>query len=101
MAPGDRPADLPARVAPNPSVTSQRLDDATVVLDVDPATSYGLDDVGTAIWSALREAPDVPAAIDRLLDSYEVDRPTLENDVARFIGQLAGLGLLAPEPAAS
>lgn len=88
---------LPDRVTASPSVLSQRVADATVVLDVERAISYQLDEVGSAMWTTLCEAPDVVTAVDRLAARYDVDRATLEADVARFIERLADLAVLRPE----
>jgi Coenzyme PQQ synthesis protein D (PqqD) len=91
----------PERVAASPAAMSQRLGDETVVLDVDRAIYYTLDDVGTVMWSVLGDAPDVTSAVDRLVARYAVERADLDADVGRFVAELLGLGLLMPlEPPA-
>ena len=69
-------------------VLVQELQGESVLLNVNTENYYGLDEVGTRMWSVLREAPSIADAIDTLLDEYEVERATLERDVDELLTQL-------------
>lgn len=47
-----------------------------------------LNDVALDIWKLLPEAEDEAAVVEEMLKIYDVDRPTLEADVAEFMEQL-------------
>lgn len=53
-----------------------------------------LNDVGARIWRLLPGAEDAAAIVDTLLEEYEVDRPTLVQDVQEFLDQMHELRIL-------
>jgi hypothetical protein len=88
-------AELPSTVTIPESVLWQQVGDEVVILDVGGGEYHGLNDVGSRMWKALEEAPDVLAAFARLRETYEVDEQTLRDDFGVFVERLVGLGLLA------
>ena len=69
-------------------VLVQELQGESVLLNVNTENYYGLDEVGTRMWTVLSEASSVADAIDTLLDEYEVERATLESDVSDLLTEL-------------
>ena len=69
-------------------VLVQELQGESVLLNVNTENYYGLDEVGTRMWSVLSEAPSIADAIDTLLEEYEVERTKLESDVDELLTQL-------------
>ncbi|MFN4020350.1 MAG: PqqD family protein [Erythrobacter sp.] len=66
-----------------------------VVLHLANGTYFGLDPVGSLLWEALA-AGELPAkACEMILDRYEVDRETVEQDLRQFLGELAQGDLIA------
>jgi hypothetical protein len=55
-----------------------------------------LSEVGARILDLLDGETPVSAWIDRLLQEYEVERPSLERDVLEFLGELCELGVAEP-----
>lgn len=47
-----------------------------------------LNETALDIWNLLPEANSETEIVDRMLDIYDTDRQTLENDVAAFLRQL-------------
>jgi hypothetical protein len=86
-----------ARVTISPRVLFRELDGEAVLLDLQSERYYGLDDVGTRMWSLLSEHGDVRVVYERLLSEYQVDGTVLERDLARMIGELARFGMLTVE----
>lgn len=78
----------------SPDVLFQEVGGETVLLDLESEHYFGLDAVGTRIWGLLGEGASVGAVVDTLLQEYEVERATLEADVAELISRLAEAGLI-------
>lgn len=69
--------------------------ESTVVLVPSSSMDFvELDDIGTAIWSALATHSTASAIATSLLDEYEVDLATLEADVADYLERLVALGMV-------
>ena len=96
----ERPMLLSKRVRPAAEVLVSVLGDEIVMLDLASERYFGLDPVGAAFWEALTTAPHAGAAVDALLEVYEVDRETLTRDVSSMIAQLMEKGLLEASDAA-
>ena len=66
----------------------------SVLLNLNSESYFGLDEVGTHMWTVLTTSPSVDAAFDTLLIKYEVDPVQLRDDLHNFIEKLVDLGLL-------
>ena len=66
----------------------------SVLLNLNSESYFGLDEVGTNMWTVLAASPSIEAAFDTLLIEYEVDPVQLRNDLHNFIEKLVDLGLL-------
>ena len=78
----------------SPSAVFAELEDGAVILNVDTATYFGLDEVGSRIWSLVGEGLSQSAIVDQLEREYAVDRDRLEADVASFLRTLEARGLV-------
>ena len=77
-------------------VLFQEVGGETVLLDLGSENYFGLDEIGTRIWSLLREAKNADEILDVLLQEYEVDKVTLESDLNELLGKLLEAGLIRP-----
>ena len=83
------------RVIVPEDVLMQRLpDDESVFLNLATEQYYGLDPTGTAMWAALTETGSVDAALDRLVEEFDVDREVLRRDLDALVERLVGRGLI-------
>ncbi len=98
MTNGEQTTELAARVRIPEDVLFRELEGESVLLHLDTGIYYGLDEVGTRMWTALAEGGSVGAACERLLGEYEVGRETLERDLLRLTEDLASRRLLEVEP---
>jgi hypothetical protein len=80
-------------------VAHKRVDGEMVILDMDAEHYYGLDEVGTRIWTLLTEHGAVEPAVAGLLAEFDVDERTLRADVARLVDELAAAGLIRVDQA--
>ena len=84
----DRPVYAPEHVL------MRELDGESVLLNLDSETYFGLDQVGTRMWSLLTGAPSIQAAYDALLTEYDVTPDVLRQDMETLLGELLDHGLL-------
>ncbi|WP_310423352.1 PqqD family protein [Chamaesiphon sp. VAR_48_metabat_135_sub] len=80
---------LKQKVAVKQDILVQNVDGELVLLNLESEEYFGLDDVGSAMWSCLKESESLQTAYDRLLDRYDVDSEQLKQDflnlVERFV----------------
>ena len=87
-------SNLAQSFAASPAVVVRELEDGAVLLDLESGVYFGLDEVGTRIWSLLLERGTPAAVCDAMLAEFEVDRAVLEGDVLRLVGELQQNGLV-------
>lgn len=75
-------------------VLVRELAGESVLLNLNTESYFGLDEVGTRMWTALSESPSVAHAFDTLMAEYEVEPEQLRVDLAAYVQQLVDLGLL-------
>jgi hypothetical protein len=85
--------DLSRRVVATPDTLSAPADDELVFLSLDRGKYFGLDDVGAVVWRRLTESSSISEAVDRLVEEFDVERETLERDVAGLVEELVEKGL--------
>ena len=79
-------------------VVSREVGGEAVLLNLATGTYFGLDGIGTEIWTVLAREGTVEAATSALLADYDVEEPRLRRDIDQFIQQLVHKGLLAVDP---
>lgn len=81
---------IPAHVA------AKLLKDEAVLLDLKEGLYFGLNDVGSRIWTLLGEEKSLSEICDQLLAEYDVSREELESHVQALVKELLGKGLIEP-----
>jgi hypothetical protein len=82
------------RIEISEDVLFQEVSGETVLLDLASEQYFGLDSVGTRIWTLLNEGAAADAVVDTLLGEYEVEREMLAADVGELLDRLAEAGLI-------
>jgi coenzyme PQQ synthesis protein D (PqqD) len=82
------------RVTVPDDVLISKLQEESVILNLDSERYYGLDDVGTRFLSALTTSDSIETAYDRLRDEYDVDPQVLREDLLALVENLIDQGLL-------
>jgi hypothetical protein len=82
------------RVAIPETVLFRDLEGEAVLLATDSGKYFGLNEVGTRMWSLLRLHGDVEQVCQTLLAEFDVPEESLRQDVVQFIGTLADRGLI-------
>jgi hypothetical protein len=69
-------------------------DDLSVVLQTASGVYYEFNHVSRRIWALAARPVSVSSLCEALVCEYDVERKRCEADVARFLDQLAGAGLV-------
>jgi len=77
-----------------PDVLAQELQGESVLLNVRNGRYYGLDEVGTRMWTVMTSSKSLREACDKLLAEYDIDPDRLENDVTKLAEDLVEHGLV-------
>jgi hypothetical protein len=77
------------------SVLHQPLDGESVLLDIASGKYFGLNELGSHIWTLLKQGHTLPEIIELLLDEYSVTREKLLEDIWDFILQLEVNGMIS------
>ena len=85
------------RVTVPDDVLISRLQEESVILNLDSERYFGLDDVGTRFLSVLTSSESIEAAYERLRTEYDVDPQILRNDLLSLVNNLIDQGLLIRE----
>lgn len=90
---------MKGRVITPEGVLAREIEGESVLLNLDSESYFGLDEIGTRMWSALQSAPSVEAAFAALLEEFEVEPDVLRADLCAFVAALAEAGLVRLEDA--
>jgi hypothetical protein len=82
------------RVQVPDDVLISRLQEESVILNLDSERYYGLDDVGTRMLSVLTTSDSIEAAYETLLKEYDIDSQVLREDLLELIENLSKQGLI-------
>jgi hypothetical protein len=85
---------LPVRVQPSDDVVFETIHDEVVLLKMNGAQYYGLDEVGTRTWKFLVENGDITVVGDRLCEIYTGDPANIRSDLQAFVAELIEAGVL-------
>jgi hypothetical protein len=86
------------RVKVPEDVLISSLQSEAVLLNLDSERYFGLDEVGTRIFSVLTSSPSIEAAYEQLLVEYDVDANVLRADLLALVEQLVAQGLVEVTP---
>ncbi|MEC4803685.1 MAG: PqqD family protein [Jaaginema sp. PMC 1079.18] len=86
--------NLSQNVMPMSDVLVQNLADEAVLLNLESEAYFGLDAIGTRIFTLLQEKDSIAAVHQQLLQEYDVDSERLQQDLLSLIEQLVEHGLV-------
>lgn len=82
------------RVRVPDDVLISRLQEESVILNLDSERYYGLDDIGTRMLSVLSTSESIEAAYESLRDEYDVDSQVLKEDLLALVENLHEKGIV-------
>lgn len=75
-------------------VITRNVGDELVILDLARGLYFGLDEVGSRVWTLMLEGQDAAAIAVTLANEYAAAPAQIEADVRGFLEQLASEGLV-------
>lgn len=86
-----------SRVVPNRTrVTGAEVDEIVILAHLGTGTYYSMAGSARVIWSLIEREEPVQAIVSALQETYDVDAPQAEADVARLLAELAREALVVP-----
>ena len=82
------------RVSIPEDVLISRVQEESVILNLDTERYFGLDDVGTTFLLALTTTDSIEAAYEKLQHEYDVDGDVLREDLLALVQTLINQGVL-------
>lgn len=73
---------------------SADLDDEIVMMSIERGAYYGLDSIGSHIWTLLEEPISVSDLCEILLSRFDVEPETCQQDVLAFLDESYELGII-------
>jgi len=70
------------------------LDNESVFLNLDTERYFGLDQIGTRMWTVITSFPNIEAAYQQLLSEFDVEAETLRGDLVDLLEKLLENNLL-------
>jgi hypothetical protein len=84
-----------------PEQVSCPLGEESAILNLKNTVYYGLNPVGTRVWSLLQQARSVGELRDALLDEYDVEAERCESDLLGLLEKMRSEGLIQVRSAAA
>src|SRR5437899_3386728 len=75
------------------------VDQESVLLNLETERYFGLDETGTRMWQVATSAPSIEAALQQLMEEYDVEPEVLQSNLTELLGRLMENGLLSLNPA--
>lgn len=85
---------LANQAQPHNDVLFQEVGGEAVLLNLGSESYFGLNEVGTRIWSLLAENTQLQNAFDILCAEYDVEPAKLEADLLALVDEMAKAGLV-------
>jgi len=77
-----------------PDVVSATREKLTVLLDLESAQYYQLNEIGARIWTMLCDDLSVEEIVTDLVAHYDASVDTIRNDVDSLLASMRGAGLI-------
>ncbi len=77
-----------------PDQVSSNIGDESVILQLDSGVYYGLNAVGTRIWSLMQTPVEVSAIRDTLIEEFDVEPQRCEDELLTLLNDMAAAGLI-------
>ena len=75
----------------------QEVGGEAVLLDLASEQYFGLDPVGTRIWTLLADAPVLSQVHSALCEEFDAEPERIQTDLLTLVGQLSEAGLVKVE----
>jgi PqqD family protein of HPr-rel-A system len=73
---------------------SSTIDDEVVMMNSEKGMYYNLDPIGSRIWALLETPQTLESLCAQLMEEYEIDQATCQQETEEFLQSLAERGLV-------
>lgn len=84
----ESPCGADTRIARNPDLVAAQMDGDIVMLNVCKGHYYGINPMGAQLWQWLEQPRSLGELAVDMAREYEVDLPTAQADLQRFVARL-------------
>jgi hypothetical protein len=88
------PVTFDQKLAPTQDTLINVIEDESVLLNLKSESYFGLDQVGTRMWTLLTTSDSIQSAYEALLDEFDVGADRLRQDMGDLIEKLIENGLV-------
>lgn len=85
---------LSGKVTINENAVDSRVGEETVILHLDSAIYFGLDEIGTRSWELLKAGKSPAEIIAAIVTDYDVEREVVEADLRSLLEDMQKNGLV-------
>ncbi len=75
-------------------VTWRKVGDEAVILDMDSAIYYSIEDPGLRIWELIGEGKSVEAIVGLIIEEYDGREDEVRKDIDQLVKQLQDEGII-------
>lgn len=79
----------------NPDLIATDMDGDTVMMSIERGEYYGISGVGSRVWELLASPVSMTDIVQTICNEFEVDESTCQADMAHFIEDMQGHGLIS------
>ena len=95
MTPTPESVTLHSTVVRSEQVMVQDVGGEAVLLDLASEQYFGLDPVGTRVWTLFAESENLGTVLARLCEEFDADPARIERDLLALTHELAAAGLVS------
>lgn len=81
-------------VAKSKELLMSTIDNEAVILGIKSGNYFGLNEIGTKIWSSLDQPVKVKSLINSFTNEYDEDEKTITDHIIEFLNALYGKSLI-------
>lgn len=86
------------RFVQNKEVIQSKIGDEVVMLDIESGFYFGLNSVGSEIWSHLSEPITIEDLLNKLMARFDIDKETCQKDTMEFFNHLLEKNIIRKQP---
>jgi hypothetical protein len=79
---------LSSKIQQDKELVCSTINDEVVMLSIEHGKYFGLDSVGSCIWEKISTPTLVSDVLRQMLDMFDTDRLTCENEVIEFLEEM-------------